>query len=133
MKNKVLIKLIVPELDTTYDVFIPVNEVIWKLTKLITKAISDLSNGGLDASKEYVLINKLTTQTYDNNAIVINTNIRNVTELILLSVKENNQSSFNQAIPVTVQESNGVQDVDNKDKEIKEVQNNDVVIANTNQ
>ena len=35
MKNKVLVRLIVPELDEVYDLFIPVNEVIWKIMKLL--------------------------------------------------------------------------------------------------
>ena len=90
MNNKVLIKLIVPELDTTYDVFVPVNEVIWKVKKLISKSVADLSGGGLDYKKEYTLINKLTSQPYDNNTVIINTNIRNATELIMLSVKNGN-------------------------------------------
>ena len=86
MKNKVLIKLYVPELDDYFDVFIPINEVIWKIKKMLAKSISDLTIGNLDISKEYVLINKITSELYDNNTIVANTNIRNATELIFLSV-----------------------------------------------
>ena len=88
MNNKVLIKIIVPEIDETYDLFIPVNEVAWKIIRLITKSISDLSGGDLDLEKEYMLINKETSLAYDNNAILIDTDIRNATELILLSTKE---------------------------------------------
>lgn len=95
MKNKVLVKLIVPELDSTYDIFIPVNEVIWKIKKLIVKSVSDLSGGVLKTNKEYTLINKLTSKPYPNNTTVINTDIRNATELILLSVKENETTMIN--------------------------------------
>ena len=90
MKNKVLVKLIVPELDYTFDVFIPVNELIWKVKKMLAKSVSDLTGGALDTNTNYVLINKTTSEIYDNNSIIINTNIRNTTELILLSAKENN-------------------------------------------
>lgn len=93
MNNKVLIKLIVPELDDTFDIFIPVNEVVWKIKKLIVKVVSDLSGEALDFNKDYALINKLTSQSYDNNAIIINTDIRNASELILLSIKEGQQST----------------------------------------
>ena len=31
MKNKVLVKLYVPELDYSTDIFLPVNEAIWKI------------------------------------------------------------------------------------------------------
>ncbi len=88
MNNKVLIKLIVPELDCSYDLFIPVNEVIWKIKKLITRSIYDLTNGDIDLEKEYILIDKNTSEQYDNNAIVIDTNIKNASELIFLSIKE---------------------------------------------
>lgn len=88
MKNKVLIKLTVPELDSIYDIFIPVNEVIWKVEKLIIKSISDLSLGNFDSKKNYILINKSTSQQYEKNEIVINTDIRNATELILISANK---------------------------------------------
>jgi len=87
MKNKVLIKLIVPELDDTFDIFIPVNELVWKINKLIVKSVSDLSFGAFDVSKEYVLINKLTGVIYNSNDVIIDTDIRNATELVLLSIE----------------------------------------------
>ena len=40
MNNKVLIKLIVPEIDKTFDVFIPVNEIVWKIKKMLIKSIN---------------------------------------------------------------------------------------------
>ncbi len=86
MENKVLIKLFVPELDSTFDVFVPVNELVWKIKKLIIKSVSDLSFGALEKNKNYVLMNKINGKVYDNNSIVIDTDIRNSTELILLSV-----------------------------------------------
>ena len=95
MKNKVLIKLIVPELDNTFDIFIPVNEIIWKVKKLIIKSIYDLTGGALEVNREYTLINKLNSMEYDNNAIIINTDIRNASELLLISVKEDNNNIIN--------------------------------------
>ena len=83
MNNKVLIKLSIPELDTSFDIFIPVNELIWKIKKLLTKAVSDLEGVTLNPKEEYILLNKTTSKIYNNNEIVINTDIRNSTELIL--------------------------------------------------
>lgn len=85
MKNKVLIKLIIPGLATTFDVFIPVNELVWKVEKLIIKAISDLSNIRLDLNREYILLNKDNSRVYNNNEIILDTDIRNSSELILIS------------------------------------------------
>lgn len=85
MKNKVLIKVISPELEQSYDVFIPVNEIIWRINKLIVKSISDLSNSNFDLSLDYILMNKETGRIYKNNEIVIDTDIRNASELIIFS------------------------------------------------
>ena len=90
MKNKVLIKLIVPELDSSFDVFIPTNELIWRVKKLLMKSVSDLTGGALIMERDYVLMNKLTSQVYLNNVTVYNTDIRNATELVMLSIKNYN-------------------------------------------
>ena len=85
MENKILVKLIVPELDSEFDVFIPVNELIWRVKSIFIKCVSDISNISLDSERMYVLINKDNNTVYTNNEIVINTDIRNGTELILIS------------------------------------------------
>lgn len=85
MESKVLIKLIIPELDAKFDVFIPVNEVIWKVKRLMLKSVSDLTGIILDANNEYEIFNKDTGIFYANNQIVIDTDIRNGTELVFIS------------------------------------------------
>ena len=82
--NKVLIKLYVPMLGNVYDVFIPVNEIIWKINKLVVKSVSDLSEGALLANKDYALINTETGCLYKDNEIIINTDIRNSTKIALI-------------------------------------------------
>lgn len=84
--NKVLIKLYVPMLGSTYDIFIPVNEFVWKINKLVVKSVSDLSEGALPINKNYVIINSNTGKVYKNNEVVLNTDIRNDTELFLLEI-----------------------------------------------
>lgn len=84
MKNKVLVRLIVPALNNSYDIFIPVNEFVWKVTKLMVKSVSDLSRIELDISKKYALINQSTGKIYGINEKIIETDIRNATELVLL-------------------------------------------------
>ncbi|MBR1416201.1 MAG: hypothetical protein IJ572_00080 [Bacilli bacterium] len=85
MNNKVLIKLDVFELNTTYDVFIPVNEVLWKVKAMIVKCVSDLEHLPFNPKEEFVLINKDNGYIYQSNEIVIDTNIRNGTELVLMA------------------------------------------------
>lgn len=84
--NKVLVKLYVPMLDESYDVFIPVNEIVWRIKKLLIKSVSDLSDINLDINKNYILINIETGTIYDDNNIIISTDIRNSTSLALIDV-----------------------------------------------
>lgn len=83
MNNKVLVKLIIPGWDESYDVFIPVNEVIWKTKKMLLKSVQDLGGVVVDNNAEYVLLNKNNSRVYNNNDIIIDTDIRNGSELIL--------------------------------------------------
>lgn len=88
MENKVLVKLYVPELDTSFDVFLPVNEVIWKINKMLIKSVSSIVNidiATLNKESNLILMNKTSTRMYGNNEILIDTDIRNGTELILMS------------------------------------------------
>lgn len=85
MNNKVLIKLNFIELDVSYDVFIPVNELVWKVIKLLQKSIFDLNNIPINLQKEYLLVNQDSCKIYNNNEIIINTDIRNGSELIMIS------------------------------------------------
>lgn len=85
MHNKVLVKVIPLELDKSYDVFIPVNEYIFKVNKMVTKVAYNIL--GFDVNimtKEYFLVNRKTGRIYKNNELVIDTDIRNGTELILI-------------------------------------------------
>ena len=84
--NKILINLYVPNLNQHYDLFIPVNEFIWKINKLVVKSISDLSDGKLLMNQNYAIANIETGKIYDNNDIVINTDIRNTSKLALVKI-----------------------------------------------
>ncbi len=84
--NKVLIRLYVPMLGDFYDIFIPVNEIIWKINKLLVKSVSDLSNGSLPNNKNYVLVNMETGKIYGNNEIILNTDIRNASRIALIEI-----------------------------------------------
>ena len=86
MSNKVLIKLYVPTLGETFDIFIPVNEMIWRVNRLIVKLVSDMSEGSFILDKDYAMINMDTGKIYDNNDIIINTDIRNATRILLIEI-----------------------------------------------
>ncbi len=83
MKNKVLIKLLIPKMNFSADFFIPVNETVYKIKKLLLKTVPEMSHLSQEELSKYVLINKNTGRIYLNNEIVITTDIRNASELIL--------------------------------------------------
>ena len=85
MKNKVLIKIIFPEVGESFDIFIPVNEQIWKVSRLITKSIFDICGLPFDLSSDtYTLYDCINGKLYNPNEVVINTDIRNGSELLLI-------------------------------------------------
>ena len=83
MINKVIIKASFPLIDKEYDIKIPVNELVWKIKKLVVKAIYDLNCVDLDiVNDKFVMINKSTGRIYNNNEIIIDTDIRNGSEIM---------------------------------------------------
>ena len=82
--NKILIKLYVPEIEEEYDVWLPLNKRVHKVTKLLMKAINEFSGGYYKPEKQPLLYDKQTAAAYDVNQRIIETNIRNGSELILI-------------------------------------------------
>ena len=54
---------------------------------MITKIVFDLSEIKVNLRSNYILINKNSGKIYNNNEIIIDTDIRNGTELILTPLK----------------------------------------------
>ena len=85
MKNKVMIKAIFPFIDKSYDIKIPVNELAWRINKLIVKSVYDMNGIRIDIKKEnFVMVNKISGMIYRANDIILDTDIRNGTEIIFL-------------------------------------------------
>lgn len=82
--NKILIKLIVPELDKSFDLFIPISKKIGNIIELINKGLEELNNDVYFGSKRQFLYNRYTGVRYNVNSLVYETDIRNDTILILI-------------------------------------------------
>ena len=83
MKNKILIKLIVPCLNQEFELFIPVNERISKIKELVVKSILDLSDCNFDTNRIYSLLDPDTGTIYDSRLAVRDTNIKNAKKVVL--------------------------------------------------
>lgn len=85
MKNKVLIQLVVPSIESKYDLFIPVNKRVGSVIELLCKLLNELTNGIYDESNENKkLYNSITGEVYNMQDLVRNTNIRNGSKIVLL-------------------------------------------------
>lgn len=82
--NKVLIQLIVPEIEEKYDIFIPINRRIGTVINLLTSSINELSKGIFSDNKKRVLYNHNTGFEYSINKLIRETDIRNGTVLVLI-------------------------------------------------
>lgn len=78
--NKVLISLIVCSIGKTFDLYIPINEKIGNITKLLNNT---LFYDSINASKNNTFINALTGECYDSNILVRDTDIKNASKIIL--------------------------------------------------
>ena len=84
MKNKVLVKISVPEINECYDVYLPVNRTIGNVISLICHSIYELSNGTFNGTNRTFIYNSLTGEKYASNLLIRDTNIRNGSKLILI-------------------------------------------------
>ena len=85
MKNKVLVKISIPEIDLLIDVFLPINKKIGNIINLLNKSINELTDNEFILSNENSLYNITTKEKYQSDVLLAETNIRNGTFLVLLS------------------------------------------------
>ena len=82
--DKVLVKVYVPMLEGVYDVWIPSNKKIYEIIILLSRAISELSEGDYAPKAHPTLYDKISAQEFDLNSFLKDTTIRNGTEVILI-------------------------------------------------
>ena len=83
-----MVKALFPAIDKEYDIKIPINEIVWKVNKLIVKAVYDMNGIGFNLKEDnFVMINKVSGKIYNSNEIVVDTDIRNGTEILFLKEK----------------------------------------------
>lgn len=83
MEYKILIKLFLPELEQSYEMYIPVNRTVGQVIELINKVVNDITLNIYPVKEGLQLMNRRDNTLYDYNELIRNTNIRNGTELIM--------------------------------------------------
>jgi hypothetical protein len=84
MKNKVLVHLVIPEIDEEYDIFIPINIRIGTIIELLNKSLTEITNGIYTYKPSRRLYNTADSNAYDLQSLVRETNIRNATTVVLM-------------------------------------------------
>jgi len=82
MHNKVLVELIVPEINEKYNIYLPINKKIGNIIVLLNKAINEQNSNHMKGNNS--LYNRETGDKYQVDELVYNTDIRNGTVLILI-------------------------------------------------
>lgn len=84
MNNKVLIELVVPEIDEIYNLYVPINKKIGNLIILLSKSVQELSNGIFQYDNYTSIYDSTSGDKYPINVLVRETNIRNGSKIILI-------------------------------------------------
>ena len=84
MNNKVLVELLVPIIEEKYDVFLPVNRKVGEIIKILSKLVSELSGGYFVPNSSNLIYNGDSGEPYPLDKIILETNIRNGTTVVLL-------------------------------------------------
>ena len=82
--NQILVKIYVPSLEKTYEVWIPPQKRIFNVIVLLSKAINELNDNCFRAKEMPMLYDKYSGEAIDVTKLIIETDIRNGTELILI-------------------------------------------------
>ena len=82
--NKVLVKILLPEIDQSYYMYLPINRKVGNVVELINKLLDELTNGAYKGSIHQCLYDEFTGNIYENNKLIIDTNIRNGSHLVLI-------------------------------------------------
>ena len=84
MKKKVLVHILIPEIDQEYDVFIPINIRIGTVIELLNKSLMELTNGIYQPRNNRNLYNLEDSGIYQINDLVRQTNIRNGVSIVFM-------------------------------------------------
>jgi len=84
MMNKVLVELIVPASEKSFDVFIPLGSRMSEIKNLMTGVVSELSEGKFKADATSILCDSDSGIVFDINILVADLGIKNGSRLMLL-------------------------------------------------
>ena len=82
--EQILIKLSIPVLEKTYDVWIPAHKKVYNVIMLLIKAINELNDNCYNLVFMPSLYDKFTGEAFDNELTIKENDIKTGAELILM-------------------------------------------------
>ena len=80
LENKILVNLYILSLGKSFEIFVPVNEKIGNITKLLNGSLFEEG----DISKNNKILNAESGQVYNGNTLIRTSDIKNGTKLVLM-------------------------------------------------
>ena len=84
MGNEILVKLYVPNIEKSYDVWIPIQRRVGNVIVLLLKAINEMNFNIYRPTMFPMLYDRETAKMYDVSDLIKDTDIRNGSELIII-------------------------------------------------
>lgn len=82
MENKILVNLLVPVIDESYDILIPVGKTVEDTINLLKESVSKLSMESLEGSN--IELYNSDGKILDRNTFILNSGISNGSKIILI-------------------------------------------------
>lgn len=83
-KNKILIRLYIPLVERSYDIYIPINKTIGTVKKQIENGLVEITDDSYEIRKDTNFYSKDTGEIYDINKTVRETDLKNGSKIILI-------------------------------------------------
>jgi len=84
MDYKVLVKLLVPEIEKSYELYIPINRTVRDVCKLVNELVHEDTSGVYPIKNDLVLLDRFSTAIYSYESYIRDTNIRNGSQIVLI-------------------------------------------------
>lgn len=83
-KNKILIRLYIPLVERSYDIYIPINKTVGTIKRQIENGLIEITDGSYEIRKDTNFYSKDTGEIYDINRTVRETDLKNGSKIILI-------------------------------------------------
>ncbi|NLC48219.1 MAG: hypothetical protein GX758_02545 [Tenericutes bacterium] len=83
MEYKILIKLYVPQIEQSFEMYIPVNRTISQVKVLLNNVINDITVGIYPIKDNITLVNRRENTIYEDALVIRDTSIKNGSELVM--------------------------------------------------